>query len=543
MKIYYPKDKNGNQIGFRTPESYVFDKSGKSLTDKLAELNSNISNSTSNYATKQELQVQTSRIDTFTTLNSGSTTGDAELIDIRVGYDGKKYENAGNSVREQIRKINENSFDFTTNFNKCNYNTSSATFYYKSPIKSGFLSSIKMKVYKECTNILHLYDESKYHIKQFELKLTAGMNTVPINTYIAEDTYISFEFENISMATKANSFGVTWGVNGFDDTDTVAEFGISFLYKNINIKNTHILGYDNGEKLIIDTKKHTLTLKEETSFVCDSQYITLSKDTINYTCNENNADTNQFRSIFLNTNTKELYVSLSPNHSTDLYLCGFNDKGELVGNTNCVSVKHTKVIMIGDSYAEGYNPDSSTNVRGWCEYLKIFMGLSDDEAIVNYLGGCGFANAVNGKTFKTLLEETVSNVINANMVEKIIVCGGCNDISKQPPHLYAAMASFLNYAVSTFPNATVYVGMIAYSTNSSNLNTLCNTVLYTYQRCNVIKNCTYLPFVEYALNNTLMASDGKHPTQDGEGQIAMQIKQALNGASFIPYHLYNNIRN
>ncbi|EOH47748.1 hypothetical protein SSC_00087 [Enterococcus faecium EnGen0189] len=54
------------------------------------------------------LDVERKRIDAFTSLSEGSTTGDAELIDARIGYDGVVYESAGDSVRKQTLKLNKN---------------------------------------------------------------------------------------------------------------------------------------------------------------------------------------------------------------------------------------------------------------------------------------------------------------------------------------------------------------------------------------------------------------------------------------------------
>lgn len=67
----------------------------------------------------EEVDVQNNRItvlegrmDTFSSLTEGSTSGDAELMDIRVGYDGETYVTAGDAVRGQISEIYDVIDDF-----------------------------------------------------------------------------------------------------------------------------------------------------------------------------------------------------------------------------------------------------------------------------------------------------------------------------------------------------------------------------------------------------------------------------------------------
>lgn len=54
-----------------------------------------------NKASEVALVVERKRIDNLAKLDEGSTTGDAELIDLRVAGNGKTYKNAGESVRSQ----------------------------------------------------------------------------------------------------------------------------------------------------------------------------------------------------------------------------------------------------------------------------------------------------------------------------------------------------------------------------------------------------------------------------------------------------------
>lgn len=56
---------------------------------------------------KGEIAVERARIDNLAALADGSTTGDAELNDIRVGVDGRTHANAGEAVRKQVAELHD----------------------------------------------------------------------------------------------------------------------------------------------------------------------------------------------------------------------------------------------------------------------------------------------------------------------------------------------------------------------------------------------------------------------------------------------------
>ena len=106
--------------------------SSKADKSALEATNASVSANTSNIQElSTESTVLSARMDEFTKLEEGSTTGDAELIDGRIGSDGKTYDNIGGAIRGQVT-------DLKSDLNKISDIRISTNLFDKSKAKIGY---------------------------------------------------------------------------------------------------------------------------------------------------------------------------------------------------------------------------------------------------------------------------------------------------------------------------------------------------------------------------------------------------------------------
>ena len=98
------------QPGADGKSAYQYAQEG-GYTGTEAEFAAKLANECIDQTARDYATAANARIDLFTSLEAGSTTGDAELQDIRIGFDGKSYNSAGSAVRGQAEAL-KNSLDF-----------------------------------------------------------------------------------------------------------------------------------------------------------------------------------------------------------------------------------------------------------------------------------------------------------------------------------------------------------------------------------------------------------------------------------------------
>lgn len=187
-----------------------------------------------------------------------------------------------------------------------------------------------------------------------------------------------------------------------------------------------------------------------------------------------------------------------------------------------------KIVLIGDSYLEGYNPDG--NVTSWGTYFKEYIGI--EQVVMSFLGGSSFAGS---KPFTNLV-----NILAADDdVTDVIVAGGFNDRTFSKAQILTGMTSFKTACIAKFPNAKIHLAMIGWSSNPDYIYSLFNACLSYKENASKL-GISFLSGTEYSMHDyfTMFASDLIHPTALGQQSIANSLVNAfLNGSTdtFLTY--------
>jgi hypothetical protein len=165
---------------------------------------------------KAEIAVERARINSFTALKSGSTTGDAELIDARVGADGVTYKSAGDAIREQIGDINGRIaksfvFDFPYPFTRdCDFTRPGypdQIFY--SEVDNGIID-LRIISREPTANyyVKNIYGYAGNNSCQIEIRDSISTDFVNYTKEVDRDNKPDSDIESLKLTSKQGSFTV-----------------------------------------------------------------------------------------------------------------------------------------------------------------------------------------------------------------------------------------------------------------------------------------------------------------------------------------------
>lgn len=199
------------------------------------------------------------------------------------------------------------------------------------------------------------------------------------------------------------------------------------------------------------------------------------------------------------------------------------------------------VVLIGDSYGEGYTPDG--NVTGWCQTVANYLSQIGITAKYGYQGGL----AIGGGSFLAKLTSVVNAMTDAEKknCETVLIAGGYNDRSQNSSAISTGMRDIANFVRDNLPNARCICSFIGrcvtgITTGSHSADTM-NSVKEAAKNWYLCGG-QYGIFVDLTglacLNqNSLFSSDYVHPNASGIKQISIHIVAILGGMNVGNAHL------
>lgn len=334
----------GNKADASTVSALATTVSGKADSSTVTALTSRVSDAETDIAT------QTARIDAIAALPSGSTSGDAELIDIRTKADGTTATNAGAAVREQVEILALSSYKLLDDGSKLtSHNAINAT--------DG--SAIASESYRCCSSYVKLpkgYDKVAVRTKM------AANSVLGVAFYDNNNNFISGEVTDspttftefiIDVPNGAVNMNYTAFTAAISEARVKAIISHEKIVKSINEDGAFL--YSPGV-IKINSADTSIEYVSATIFFSDGTYESVStSNPVSTSGNYKKFSISNFEGyLTYNRSTKKLDVSNYGDISDDIILLGIiaNPNIRPINEDASSFVRSTKITLDGTSLGD-----------------------------------------------------------------------------------------------------------------------------------------------------------------------------------------------
>lgn len=237
----------------------------------------------------------------------------------------------------------------------------------------------------------------------------------------------------------------------------------------------------------------------------------------------NLAQTNKAAVTAINANLTALHAN-SVSDATDLYNT-VQKIDNIYSNIELKRKTYTNIAIIGDSIS--YGTGASTLANSWANQFKAYINASSVQNMSQ--NNAGFVNA---PTFISQLQA----VTNKTNITHIIIAGGANDKLQTTAAITNAVKNTLQYALTNFPNAEIYVapvvlgvqGMFRYHTNiPQTLNAIEEGIAQTPNIHEIQYAWEWLNGREDWASTSSGSMDAIHPNDNGQKQLLRLFAESL----------------
>lgn len=520
----------------------------------------------------KELEVERARIDNLTTLQDGSTTGDAELMDIRVARNGATYENAGTCVRSELDKIDVTS---PTGVLPSNVTLLHNQYYNANQVLTTLAGYSTIVVPVNAGEIAILKDISKYDV--------AGLNA----SYIVKALKNNGDYESITMvgsyiSVSEENTGFVLTNNSASDYKELYICVLTSSIGHITIVTSDNIGVYNDCVALDKLTQEVLTFNDlpiRKNIVSKERYIGAS------CIGRLDANTDEIRTYLANDvciygpyavkKGMKINLTYSPSLGTTGFYCDTTFKNTVpftlpvyeytFENDGYIFINDVKsgevVATITDESKAGLIPkylieDESSALQGkkWVSFGdSITYRGGWQEPIINELGlihtNCGIGStSLSGSGNNAYWQDVRLNVIKENEPDILTILGGANDLvqvgvigddndfeTKNTNTFIGAYAYIIENLLTWKPNLQIIILGTTYAHNDGT--DYSDSVTYTdYSNASKLVAEYYgLPFVDlhsetgfnkFTMNNTpfnIYSNDNIHPNAEGCKKISTLV--------------------